>query len=83
MGFQVTLGNKDIFKCTTRKSSIRYGNPILEWIQAAHWAHYKYFDEFENLPVERQTLIVAAYRTEKQTESALAWRNRPKKLRKR
>lgn len=79
-GFQVTLNGRDIFTCPTRKGDLKYGNPFLEWMQASHWARMT-FEKFRELSVEKQTLIIAAYRTEKQIEAAVSWKNRPRRRR--
>ena len=68
----------DIFQCHTPRSGITFGNPEFEWILAAAWASIPY-KRFRRLHGEEQSEIVAAYRTQKQMESVLAFANRPKR----
>ena len=51
-------------------SGVTYA-PLLDWINAGVWANYKVFDFFD-LEGDQQSLIVAAYRTNKQIDAILA-----------
>jgi hypothetical protein len=59
-----------VFGIPVSRSGISY-DPILEKIFVAQWANYK-LEDFEALEGERQSLLVAAYRSHNQVEAVLA-----------
>ena len=80
-GFQVTFRDTPIFEWSTPRSGIKYGNPEVEWILAANWAGYRYFDDWQELPGEHKSMLIAAYRIQNQSEAVIAKysRKKPKK----
>lgn len=79
MGFAVTFKGKDVFRCPAPPSGVQYGNPEFEWRLAAQWSHLDYDNEFRKLHGEKQSEIVAAYRTKQRMDAVVAYANRPKK----
>lgn len=68
--FQATYKGRSIWDMRTPRSGIRY-SAVFEWLEAAHWDGYTK-EAFEDLNGERQSLIVAHYRTHMQIEAVLA-----------
>ena len=81
MDFQVDFRGKNIFRWSTPRGQIKYNNPMIEWVLAAHWGNYTWTD-FRDLDGEDQSLIVAAYRVYNQIEAVMAWYGRKKTRRK-
>lgn len=67
----MTYKDRDIFKCGVGRSAVKYGNPMVEWFFAARFAGYTW-EQFQALPGERQSFLVAAYRLHGQIEAVLA-----------
>lgn len=59
-------------------SGLSIGNPLYEWIQAAHYDNMSYA-EFSEQPLEYQEMIIAAYRVKNQSEAIIAKSMKPKK----
>ena len=78
MGFRVTYRGRDVFRCPAPSSGIQYGNPEFEWVLASQWAHRTY-EDFRALHGEKQSEIVAAYRTKQRLDAVVTYANRPKK----
>ena len=72
-----TFRGQNVFNLRTPRSGIAY-SLVLEWAQAARW-WYVPWDQWEQIPVEQQEFMIAAYRTHVQIESVLA--HYPDKLR--
>ena len=51
---------------------MRY-SPVLEWFLAARWAGLGWFDDFDQLDGDDMAFIVAAYRTNQQTEAVVTY----------
>jgi hypothetical protein len=67
----VTYKNKDVFKWHVPRSGLKYENPMLEWVLAARWAGYRW-DEFQSLPGDEQSFLIAAYRISNQIEAVVS-----------
>lgn len=53
------------------RSGVSY-SPLFEWREAAHWAGYRWEQDFCNLDGDDQAAVIAHYRAHLQLESVLA-----------
>ena len=72
MGFDVSYRGIGIFNWSVPRSGITFKNKELEWILAAQWAKYRYYDDWQDLDKEQKENLLAAYRIQLQIEAVLA-----------
>ena len=75
--FDVRFRGRGIFEWPVPLSGVEYKNPVMEWVLAAKWSGYRYFDDWQGLEKEQRELLIAAYRIDSQA-SAVSQKYRKK-----
>ena len=78
MPFEPTYNGIPIFRCQTPKSKFRFSASFIglsyEMLEAARWRGYRN-DEFQELEIEEQALIIAHYRIDSQIRAIIEHEN--------